>query len=306
MKHIFIANPVAGGGKLEKGLLPKLYAFLRESDIDYEIHRTLNKEEVGTYVRQRASQGDEIRFYACGGDGTICDVLNGMMGYENAQIAVYPCGTGNDFVRNFTNRDNFNDFKKLVSGDVIPCDVIRMNERYSLNMLNIGVDSDINEAAHDLHLKALGGASYAIAAVNVLSKHKLYRMKYEIDGQEVSEDLMLCAIANGKYCGGGFMSNPKAKLNDGMIDVCMVRPIKPFPKLMQMLLKYRKGEHLEAELAKPYIRYFQAPHFKLTPLCDLRVTVDGEAEDFRESDVECLHNAVKLALPEGCAMIDPA
>ena len=304
MKHVFIANPIAGSGKLDKGLLPKLHAFLKQTDLDYEIHRTLNKAEVGTYVRQRASQGDEIRFYACGGDGTICDVLNGMMGFDNAQIAVYPCGTGNDFVRNFTNRENFNDFAKLVGGEVIPCDVIRMNERYSLNMLNIGVDSDINEEVHNLHMKVLGGASYAVAAVKVLSHHKLYRVQYELEGRQVTEDLMLCAIANGKFCGGGFKSNPRAKINDGMIDVCMVRPV-PYPKLPALLVNYHGGKHLDAPVARPYITYFQAPHFKLTPLCDLRVTVDGEAEDFHESDVECLHNAVKLALPAGCAPIDP-
>ncbi|MBO4861926.1 MAG: diacylglycerol kinase family lipid kinase, partial [Firmicutes bacterium] len=124
MKHIFILNPVAGNGYAEKNLLPRIIAFLKTTDLDYEIHRSLNKEEIGTYVKQRASVGDEVRFYAIGGDGTLCDVVNGAIGFKNAEVAVIPCGTGNDFVRNFTGRENFLDIGRQLSGKVVPIDVI--------------------------------------------------------------------------------------------------------------------------------------------------------------------------------------
>ena len=302
MKHIFIVNPAAGDGKLEKLLLPQLITFLKGSGLDYEIHRTLNKPEVASYVRQRAEKGDEVRFYACGGDGTICDVVNGMVGFENAQLAVYPCGTGNDFVRNFTNPKNFKDFQKLVSGDVIDCDVIKYNDSYCINMLNIGADCDIVVASSAPQYKKLGGLSYAGAALSVLTKGKTYEMEYEFEGEMHKEQLLLCAIANGNFCGGGFHSSPNASLNDGMIDVTVVRPV-PGKKLVPLLLKYRSGTHLQDKDAEKYILHFRCESFSLYPKEPVHVSVDGEVFDFEDTHFEIVHNAVRLALPEGCEMI---
>ncbi|MCR4804597.1 MAG: acylglycerol kinase family protein, partial [Clostridia bacterium] len=120
MKHIFVVNPAAGNGAALRDILPKIHKALTGFADDYEIHRTLSEQETILYCRQKCAFEGDVRFYACGGDGTVNNVLTGIAGHSNAQLAVVPCGTGNDFVRNFTNRDNFLDIEKQINGSVMP------------------------------------------------------------------------------------------------------------------------------------------------------------------------------------------
>ena len=303
MKHVFIVNPAAGKSKRKQEFAANLQNFLKNSDLDYEIHRTLNKSEVGSFVKMRAESGEHIRFYACGGDGTVCDVLNGLVGFENAELAFYPCGTGNDFARNFTHPENFLDFEKLTTAPAYPVDAIRFNDTYSMNMLNIGIDCDINIATQPYKEK-FGDFSYAVAAVKVLRKPTNYRMKYTIDGEEVEEDLLLCGVANGKYCGGGFASNPIAQIDDGLLDVDFVKPVPNLFTLGRLLLKYRAGTHVSAPDCAPYINYKKLKKFTLEAISDnIHIAIDGETYDFKKAEIECVPNAVKLAIPEGSEIL---
>lgn len=143
MKHIFIVNPAAGSGESEKKILPKIRKVSEELGIEYEVHITLSGEETTAYTLHRAEKGDEVRFYACGGDGTLNNVLNGMIGFQNTQLAYIPCGTGNDFARSFTENDYFLDIKRQIEGDPTYIDAIRFNDAYAINMFNIGVDCDV-------------------------------------------------------------------------------------------------------------------------------------------------------------------
>ncbi len=118
MKYIFLVNPAAGKGRSDKELLPEVHPFLKARGLDYEIHRTLSEGDIISYVRQRAAGGEPVRFVACGGDGTLNNTLRGMMGFPNAELAVMPYGSGNDFVRNFTNKEAFLDLEKQLNGRV--------------------------------------------------------------------------------------------------------------------------------------------------------------------------------------------
>lgn len=304
MKHIFIVNPAAGVGQSEKVHLPKIIQYLKESGVEYEIHRTLNKQEVGVWIRQRVEVGDPVRFYAIGGDGTICDVINACACHNNAEVAVLPCGSGNDFVKNFTNRKNFLDLRKQVAGKAVPIDVIKYNDNFCINMLNIGADCDVVVKSDELQNegKAQGAMSYLMAALSVLPKGPKYKLAYKIDGVEYEEDLMLVAVANGKFCGGGFKSCPTASITDGLMDIGIVRPCTGF-KLIQMLLKYRQGTHLQDKEADKYVKYLQLPEFDLRPVDSCVVSVDGEVYDFEPTHFEVVNNAVNFVVPEGSEII---
>lgn len=304
MKHIFVINPAAGSGQSESTFLPAIHAAVKKYGYEYEIHRTLNKAEVCEYVRQRASVGDEVRFYACGGDGTINDVLCGMIDYPNAQLAVIPSGTGNDFAKNFSAPSDLKDIEKLMAADAKPCDVIKFDGGYCINMLNIGVDCDVVVESERIKGKVIKGAmSYAVAAVSVLSKGKTYKMSYEVNGEKKEEELFLCAIANGKFCGGGFKSCPMASVHDGLMDVCLVRPIKGL-KVPKLLLLYRQGKHLESSAAEGYVEYLQCSSFKLTPVSDdINVSIDGEVEKFKGASFEVLRDAIMVAVPKGSTLM---
>ena len=304
MKHIFIVNPAAGVGKSEKVHLPKIIQFLKESGVEYEIHRTLNKQEVGSWIRQRVEVGDPVRFYAIGGDGTICDVINACACHNNAEVAVIPCGSGNDFVKNFSNRKNFLSLEKLVAGKAVPIDAIRYNDNFCINMLNIGADCDVVVRSDELQQqgKAHGAMSYLMAALEIIPKGPTYRLVYTIDGQEYEEDLMLVAIANGKFCGGGFKSCPEASLTDGLMDIGLVKPCLGL-KLVTMLAKYRMGTHLKDKEADKYVKYLQLSEFDLRPVDDCVVSVDGEVYKFEPTHFSVVKNAVNFVIPEGSELI---
>ncbi len=303
MRHIFIINPAAGSAKGDTELRPELQTFLRGSGLDYEIHRTLNKEETGSYVRQRAAEGGEVRFYACGGDGTVCDVVNGMAGFENAQLAVYPCGTGNDFVRSFTNSSNFQDIRRLIEAEPVYCDLIKWNEHYALNMLNIGVDCDVAARASEIKGKPFSGsAAYLAAAAQILPHFSTYRISYEADGQKHEEELMLAAVANGHFCGGGFLSSPRSCLSDGMLNISIVRPVRGL-RMLRMLAQYRQGKHLDHEDNLRYIQYFRCRELSIEPIDPVRVCIDGEILPLEPMKISCLPCGIRLALPAGCREI---
>ncbi|MBR5641289.1 MAG: diacylglycerol kinase family lipid kinase [Firmicutes bacterium] len=300
MKHVFVINPAAGNGAALRDILPAIHKALTGFQDDYEIHRTLSEQETILYCKQKCAFEGEVRFYACGGDGTINNVLSGIVGHDNAQLAVIPCGTGNDFVRNFTEKDNFLDIEKQINGSVMPADVLKWQGGYALNMFNIGVDCDVvAEAAAMKSDRLKGTAAYLAAAFKVLRRGKTYRMAYTKDGEEeVEDELMLAAIANGHFCGGGFQSCPAASLDDGFMDVCIVRPVKGL-KLPILLGKYRAGTHLMDKDADKYIQYIHCKKFKLRAMEPVRISVDGEVLDFTDTEFEILPGAIRLVVPQG-------
>ncbi len=303
MKHIFIINPAAGNGRAEKTYLPLIHAALKGGAFEYEIHRTLSKEETAEYVRRCASEGEPARFYACGGDGTLHDVLTGMMGFDNAEIALIPGGTGNDFARNFANGSLLKNVKALMEADTVPCDVIKYDGGYCINMVNIGVDCDVAAEAARMKKRGFGGAmAYIAAAARILPKAKYYRMSYELDGEKREEELMLCAVANGRFCGGGFKSAPHATVHDGLMDVGIVRPVRG-AKMFKLLVKYRGGTHLADKDAVGLVDYIKCASFTLEPLCEVDVCVDGEVSAFKGATFTVIPDAVRVAVPEGCTLL---
>ena len=300
MKHVFVVNPAAGNGAALREILPAIHKALTGFEDDYEIHRTLSEQETILYCRQKCAFEGDVRFYACGGDGTVNNVLSGIAGFPNAQLAVVPCGTGNDFVRNYTNKEYFLDIEKQIRGSVMPIDVLKWQGGYALNMFNIGVDCDVvAEAAAMKSDRLKGTAAYLAAAFKVLRRGKTYRMAYAVeDGEEQEAELMLAAIANGHFCGGGFQSCPAAKLDDGFMDVCVVRPVRGL-KLPILLAKYRAGSHLMDKDADKYIEYIHCKKFRLRTLEPVRISVDGEVLDFADTEFEILPGALQLVVPEG-------
>lgn len=302
MKHIFIVNPAAGDGAPEAKFLPQILRAVKAAGVEYEIHRSLNATDITSWVRQRAGIGDPIRFYAVGGDGTINDVVSGIVGYDNAELAVIPCGTGNDYVKNWTDNKKNLIIDELMHGKVVKSDIIKYNNSYALNMLNIGADCDVVvEAKKMKNLK--GSASYLAGAMKVIPKGPVYSMRYSIDdGPEVEGDFLLMCIANGQYCGGGFHSCPKASIQDGKIDLCLVRPVKGV-KIVPLILKYRNGEHLNHPKTVEYVIYEQCNKFKLTALKPVNLSKDGEVESFDSAEFTVLKQAINLVLPQSSELI---
>ena len=314
MKYIFVINPAAGQGKARSFWLPKIQQLVKEKEIDYELHNTLSFQEGINYVRQRCESGEVIRFYGCGGDGTLNCLVNGAFGYPNASIGVLPTGTGNDFVRSFSDPEGFRDLERQLEGEVRVLDAIRCTDpsgtRIALNMCNIGVDAAVAEVAGEMKKKPLlsGALAYGAAAVRVLAGQIGFPARVQIDDEEpYDQDFLFIAIGNGGYCGGGFHSTPLSKLDDGLMDACLVKNITR-RKIATVILKYRAGTHLTDKACEGLVTYRKCRKLRITPLRPYdehveRMALDGEGSGFLDTTFEVVPSSIKFIVPQGCELL---
>ena len=107
MKHVFIVNPVSGKADASLYLVPRLIGAAAGAGVDYAVELTQHAGHAAEIARQYGDDGEPVRLYACGGDGTLNEVFTGAYPYKNAEVASVPCGSGNDFVRNFGAAEDF-------------------------------------------------------------------------------------------------------------------------------------------------------------------------------------------------------
>ena len=244
MRHFFIVNPHSGPQdateriRREIGGLP-----------DCEIYVTQGPGDAIKYVREACRADDEEkRFYACGGDGTLNEVVNGTAGCAHAAVGCYPCGSGNDFVKYYGGKKPFLNIREQLRAPEEAIDLIRVNDRYAVNVVNIGFEAT---AAHRMvsfrRIPLFAGPrSYYPAVVTSLVDSIKNPFTLIADGEKLYDgNILLCTFANGSYVGGSFRCAPRAKTNDGLLEVCMVKPLSRL-KFANLIGYYQKGEHLDA------------------------------------------------------------
>ena len=300
MKHHFIINPAAGKGTLTRSLTARIRERCDSRGVDYLIYETTAPGDAERYVRDAlASDTGSHRFYACGGDGTLCEVINGAPVCDRAEFALIPIGTGNDFCRNFDDRAAFFDIDRQLDGTPVRCDLIRYNDRYSINMLNIGFDCNAANATISLKKKKYipSGMAY-VSGVAVSLFHKMTTpMHLELDGGEVIErPLLLITVANGRFYGGGFRSNPLASLNDGLFDVNIIEKVSRLT-FLSLVGSYKAGTHLEQ--AKKFVTYRQSSSLLLRFPQEIPICVDGEIERAQELRISLCPRVLSFVVPSG-------
>ena len=306
MRHIFLINPAAGGGKNHDALTAKIEAVCQARGIDYMIHITRFAGDATETVRtlcNDASAQNPIRFYACGGDGTLCEVLVGMVNCPYAELGLIPCGTGNDFARNMTPKELLFDIDAQLDGEAVPIDLLYANERPCINMINIGFDCEVvckkdeyNQRPHFPHKLA-----YIIGVVATFFKMPGISAHISQDGGPMEVcNLQLTTMANGEFCGGGFHSNPRAALCDGQIDVLQILPVSRLT-FLRLIGSYKAGTHLTEKNAS-ILNSFKCRTLQMSFESEQNICIDGDVSRTRELHVEVVPNAVRVALPHGCTL----
>lgn len=301
MKHIFILNPAAGKGNKLDRFEQTLRAAAKERGISYELYYTGAAGDASRFVHEYCLKDTEspLRFYACGGDGTINEVVSGAVGFENVQVAVVPIGTGNDFVRFHGSRDAFLDIVAQIDSDAVSTDLIRWNDKYCVNMINIGFDGEVAARARRAKRYLPGSLAYICGVLGEFFKMSKANFRCTIDGRVLGErSVQLSVYANGGFCGGGFFAAPYADLHDGMLDVCFIRPVSRLT-LLKLIGSYRKGTYLLGKDAEKYFEYFKCSEIKLDFDKPQRVCVDGEIEECDSLQISVLRDAVRMVIPTG-------
>lgn len=301
MKHVFIVNPTAGKGDTLASIRKSLD---QKQDFDYEIYVTSKAGDATDYVAKRCEETDEdIRFYSCGGDGTLNEVASGCVGHSNAIVALYPSGSGNDFVKYYGDKDNFLNLDNLIEGTETKIDIIKVGDRYAVNACHFGLDSAVARKMNQVrHKKIIGGKNaYNTGVFYALLTAMKTKCKVIGDGEELNDDkILLCTIANGKYVGGSYLSAPRSKNDDGYLEVCCIKPVAII-KFLRLIKVYKAGTHLDREDLKKYIEYRRCKNVEIIGgQKNFAISLDGEVVEGERFTVETLEKELRFIIPKGC------
>ncbi len=313
MKTVFIVNPNAGQGKDNEKYLRSIQEVSKKLKKEIEIYHTKSPQDASVFVKNYCARYGAARFLACGGDGTLSEVINGAITCEDAEVGVIPIGTGNDFCRNFPDAD-FMNLAAQLSGESVPCDVIEYKTEvngvqrvgYCVNMFNIGFDCNVADKTASIKQKPFisGSVAYFLSILLNLIKKKGANLEIEIDGKSVhSGPLLLTALANGSYCGGGVNSNPMAQVDDGYINLNLVKNVSR-RKFLSLLPFYMNGTYLARNGIEKIISTHQCRTVRIKPLTgNMRLCVDGEIEDAGITEFEILHHAIRFVVPNETGIV---
>lgn len=274
MKYIIINNPVAG--KKSRGeILLAINSAFRAKGLDVVIKDTTAQKHATEIARGYAEKfGKDCVIIACGGDGTVHEVANGVAGTE-AALMVLPFGTGNDFAKKIYGSKKVDPEKivedfGLLSGNVkykvMPIDLIDYNGEKCINIMSFGFDTKVETIGHKLasRHKWLGSMAYNIGVVAAICQSLKYKLncditcvdksgrKYKIERTPL--DYTLLAICNASYYGGGFCPAKDAVIDDGLLDYALVEPVN-LAQALKIMPSYSSGEGLEkfSEMTRGYM-----------------------------------------------------
>ena len=307
MKNYFIINPAAGSGKKIKSLIARIEEVCKSRGTDFEIYLTRKMGDATEFVKSKCkSAADHLRFFACGGDGTVSEVASGAAEYENASVGVVPAGTGNDFLRCFTSPESFSNIEAQLDATEEKVDIVDCGDRYMLNMFNTGFDCEVAAKASELkRLPAVSSSlAYILGVVVKLAQKPGASFSVSLDGGEYEDkELLLATVSNGRYCGGGFKSSPKARLADGILDVCFIKNISR-RKFISIVSKYRSGEYLDMEKLKNIIEYRRAKKIDLKFKDEQNVCVDGEIVKTKSFSMSVIPKKLSFLIPRGAGFAE--
>ena len=301
MKYIFIVNPHAGTEDNESIIRQAIEASDKKDECEIYITKAIG--DGMEYVKKYSEENpdEEVRFIACGGDGTINEVCNGAVGNKNASVTCYPCGSGNDFVKVFGGAEKFMDIQALLNAPTQKLDLLKVGDRYSNNVVNFGFDTTVAITINKQREKTGHGgkSAYTKGIITALLTSMKNKCKVRADGEVLNPDgrALLCTLANGQYVGGSFKCAPRAKTDDGLIEVCLIKPISRL-RFVKILGPYTEGKHLDDESMKDIIVYRQAKKVEIVAPEGFAYSLDGEVIYEDRFTVEVVEHALNFAVPE--------
>ena len=302
MKHIFIINPTAGKTDSRQKIYDMAESLRQKHGLDVQCILT-KKQGHATEIAQKLCQtGESLRFYACGGDGTVNEVANGIIGYDNAAMTVIPVGTGNDFLKNFgDDMEKFRDAENLWDGPQFPMDAIDVNGRVALTIACSGIDARVARDVHKYSESPLldGKGSYIYSlAVNFLFKGIGTHWTITLDDVTTEGDWSLVSVCNGRYYGGGFMPVAEARMDDGVLNTLVVREVNR-RTFLKFVGPYSRGEYAKfpeyAHCSCPKVVHIHSEK------PDIVTCLDGESVVNSDVTIKLHDKKLNFFGPEGCS-----
>ena len=295
--HLFIINPAAGSRNRTEEYSEVIHKICRARKLDYEIRVSTAPGECARIAREACKTGKELRIYACGGDGTLNEVVSGVAGFPNAAVTVFSGGSGNDFVKLFDDPKAFFDLNRLMDADEATFDLIKCNDDFALNICSVGLDARIGtDVSRYKRLPLLQGfrayaASTVVNVIRGISSHYIV----EINGEIIDGEHTFVCVCNGRFYGGGFNPVPEADPADGMLDVLLVKKVSRM-QVPMVIGKYKDGRYAEL----PHlVRHLRTKALKIR--CDQAepINLDGELRMAQVVDFRLADEKLRFFYPKG-------
>ena len=292
MHTLFLLNPAAGKADCTRTLPQQIAAAAAGAGLapeDYTIRVTTHAGHARELSRAAAAAaqkaGVELRIFTAGGDGTFNEALTGAQGCSLAAVGCLPFGSGNDFLRTYGTREEFNDLDAQLAGGEVDIDLMQTDLGLSATICAAGLDAQVAYGIPQFRrIPFCGGEmAYALSIVKQLCGHIGRNVTFTIDGEELTVNCLMCAVCNGRTYGGGFYAAPEAQPDDGWLDVFIIRRVSRLT-IARLLGMYKSGRHFRngelTEQAKPYFIYRRAKCVSLRP-------ADGRGPIVATADGEC-------------------
>ena len=302
MKHLFLINPNAGKGQAFETVMPKIKEATAERNMDYKVYVSKSSQDTHDYCKKIGESGEKTRIYACGGDGTIYDIVNAIYGYNNVEFAAVPLGSGNDFIRIFGTKEQFMDIGAQIDGTAIKIDAIKCGDRIAVNQCSMGFDAEVCSKQADFKkLPWLTGESAYTASLFYCLKSKTSnRFTITIDdGEPITDNFVFAFCGNSRFYGGGYQAAPYAVPDDGLLDFSIVRAMK-IPRLVTQIGNYKKGRHFKW----PETTYVRGKKMTVHSDTPASVNVDGECDLVTDSTFEIIPSAFSFVIPTTSSYIE--
>lgn len=269
MKYIFVINSYTLKDEINE-VIHRIKDFCVKNNMEFEVE--INNEDNSTEDIVKKYKKCGYTIVAVGGDGMINRVLNALVGTNNT-LGFIPCGTGNDFYRSVS---------KEMKNEIEECDVIKINDRYFINVACFGIDADVANNKGLIKSKIVPKSQrYNVSVINSFLKYEPRHFILKINNEEIEGDFATVAVCNGGYYGSGYNISPNFKLNNGLIDVYAVEDDNKF-NIMKMILSMKKGKHEKYKK----VHKFQTNRLTIISNKEINSNIDGEEFESKKFNIE--------------------
>lgn len=277
MKHIFLVNSFGLKDKTQE-IINKIKKVCEEENIDYKIE--VNSSSLSTEDIINKYKNKKNIIIAIGGDGIINRVLNSIVGTPNI-LGYIPLGTGNDFYK--TNKE------ELTKG-INKVDLVKINDKYFINIACFGIDADIANNEDLIHSKIIPKKQrYNISLLYNFLRYKPRTISTSINEEVLVDSYTTIVVCNGRYYGGGYKIGPESSLTDGILDVYLVKSLNKI-SMAKLILSMKDGSHEKSNKVKK----IKTNKLTIKSETEIDSNIDGEKLSSKEFNIELIKEGIEV------------
>ena len=293
MKYFILANPESGLKKTKSILKEIIEPKFNSSKINFYIKMTEYPGHASKIIAENDLSGYDA-IIVLGGDGTIHETVNGMLKNQlnNIPIGIVPSGSGNSLIHDFGEFNPNNIIDKIMKNTPKGIDILEVinndKKNYSINLIGWGMGTDIGILAEKM--RWIGPMRYNIASLIKIFTYSPRQASLIIDDNEIKSKFALLTICNTIHVGKGMKMAPKAKLNDGKMDIIFIENNLSRIELLKLFPTIFSGKHIN----NVKVSYIQAEYLKLIPRNNEILNIDGEVKGSTPIEVKVIKSGIKI------------